>query len=258
MKDMIANYHTHTARCNHATGQEREYVENGLKAGLEILGFSDHAPCVFPGEYYSWHRMRMDELDDYVRTVLKLREEYADRLRIPLGLELEYYPGLFHELLQILKEQPLDYLLLGQHFIGDEIGEPYSGDATADETVLARYCAQVMDGMNTGLFTYLAHPDLIFFTGEDRIYEHYMRCLCREAKSCAMPLEWNLLGMTKRRNYPDLRFWQIAAEESCDVILGWDAHDPRAMLDTKTEGTALEMIRKLGLNLLDTVELRKI
>lgn len=255
---MIANYHTHTPRCNHATGAEREYVECALQAGLEVLGFSDHAPCVFPDGYHSWYRMQMQELDDYVRKVLQLREEYRGRLQIPLGLELEYYPGLFHELLQILRDQPLDYLLLGQHFLGDENGEPYSGSPTEDETILARYCAQVMDGMNTGQFTYLAHPDLICFVGEDRIYGQYMRRLCREAKSCAMPLEWNLLGMTKHRNYPDLRFWQIAAEEGCDVILGWDAHAPKAMLDEKTERTALEMIRKLGLNLRETAELRKI
>ena len=37
---MIANYHTHTPRCNHAVGSEVEYVENALAQGLKILGFS--------------------------------------------------------------------------------------------------------------------------------------------------------------------------------------------------------------------------
>ena len=55
---MIANYHTHTPRCNHAVGTEREYVENALEAGLQILGFSDHSPYIFPGDYYSGFRMR--------------------------------------------------------------------------------------------------------------------------------------------------------------------------------------------------------
>lgn len=255
---MIANYHTHTPRCNHATGSEREYVQSAIRAGLEILGFSDHAPCVFPGEYYSWHRMRMEELDDYVRSVLKLREEYKGQLEIPLGLELEYYPGLFHELMHILKEQPIDYLLLGQHFIGDEIDEPYSGDATSDAAVLERYCDQVIDGMNTGLFTYLAHPDLINYTGDEKTYIRHMRRLCREAKDCGIPLEWNLLGMTKGRNYPDIRFWELAAEEGCDVILGWDAHKPQSMEDSRTLNKAMEMIRGLDLKIMETVPLRKI
>lgn len=255
---MIANYHTHTPRCNHAEGTEREYAESALAAGLEILGFSDHSPCVFPGDYYSWYRMKLPELEDYVRAVLTLRQEYAGRLEIPLGLELEYYPGIFPSLLPILRDQPLDYLLLGQHFIGDEMGEPYSGNPTADPSVLERYCDQVIEGMQTGLFTYLAHPDLIFFTGDDRTYRGNMRRVCREARECGIPLEWNLLGMTKGRNYPDRRFWELAAEEGCACVLGWDAHKPTAMEDTQTLNAALTRIHTLGLELLDTVPLRKI
>ena len=45
---MFANYHTHTARCNHASGTEREYVEAAIKSGLKILGFADHTPYPFP------------------------------------------------------------------------------------------------------------------------------------------------------------------------------------------------------------------
>ena len=54
---MIANYHTHTARCGHAAGTEDEYVQQAIQSGLKILGFSDHTPYWFAGEYYS--RMRM-------------------------------------------------------------------------------------------------------------------------------------------------------------------------------------------------------
>ena len=45
---MLANYHTHTWRCNHARGSEREYVEQALTTGIRVLGFSDHTPCPFP------------------------------------------------------------------------------------------------------------------------------------------------------------------------------------------------------------------
>ena len=32
---MIANFHTHTSRCNHASGTDREYVEAAIEAGRE-------------------------------------------------------------------------------------------------------------------------------------------------------------------------------------------------------------------------------
>ena len=41
---MFANYHTHTTRCRHAAGTDREYVEAAIKSGLTILGFADHTP----------------------------------------------------------------------------------------------------------------------------------------------------------------------------------------------------------------------
>ena len=73
---MIANYHTHTWRCRHADGTEREYVERTIEGGLKILGFSDHSPYPFPDGYDSGMRMRLDQVEGYVDTVLALKKEY--------------------------------------------------------------------------------------------------------------------------------------------------------------------------------------
>ena len=45
---MDYNLHTHTYRCSHATGTEREYIEAAISAGIKIMGFSDHIPFKFP------------------------------------------------------------------------------------------------------------------------------------------------------------------------------------------------------------------
>lgn len=255
---MIANYHTHTPRCNHAWGSEAEYAECALEAGLQILGFSDHSPYVFPGTYYSHFRMRPALLEDYVNTVLALREQYRGKLEIPLGLELEYYPGLLPLLLPLLKDQPLDYLILGQHCLGNEINDHYSGRATADKQHLERYCDQTIEAMHSGLFTYFAHPDLLNYVGDDdKFYRSQVRRICVEAKQCGIPLEINLLGMLEHKHYPNDRFWEVAAEENCDVILGRDAHEPQQLLLEEFEQRGLDIVRRYSLNLLPTVKLRK-
>ena len=255
---MKANYHTHTWRCNHASGNEKQYVENALKAGLEILGFADHTPYLFPGDYYSGFRMAMEQLPGYVDTVLALREQYAGRIEIPLGLETEYYPKHFDGLLSRLREYPIDYMILGQHFVGNEYDAPYNGLGSRDESLLRQYVHQSCDAMNTGLFTYFAHPDLIHFTGDEQIFRHQMRDICREAKSCGVPMEFNLLGLAGGRHYPTRVFWELAAEEGCQCILGRDAHTPDALLDKKTEEQALEILRSLGITPLERVNLRPI
>lgn len=255
---MRTNLHTHTARCRHARGKETEYVEAAIEAGIQKLGFSDHTPYWFPGEYYSRFRMYPEQLEDYVNSALACRDAYADRIDIRLGLEAEYYPAFFPELMARLKDSPVEYLLLGQHYIGNEIGDHYSGWATADVELLRRYCNQVSDAMYTGVFTYLAHPDLVNFAGDLQTYREHARTICRASKDCGVPLELNLLGMREGRHYPNLEFWRLAAEEGCDVVLGCDAHAPEELDSTQWEQQALQIVQQLGLNRIEDPVIRKI
>lgn len=255
---MHTNLHTHTVRCHHATGTEEAYIQSALEAGIKTLGFSDHGPYFFPGDYYSCFRMRPEELAEYVATLQRLRETYRDKLALHIGLELEYYPAQFPELLPYLQEGGVEYLLLGQHFPGEEIGMWSSGGATEDPARLEIYCRTAMEGMNTGVFTYFAHPDLLHFVGDDKTYTRYMRALCREAKGCNLPLEINLLGIRDGRHYPTRRFWEVAAEEGCAAVLGVDAHEPEAFAHPDQLACAHALVKELGLTLLDTVELRSI
>ena len=66
---MRYNLHTHTYRCNHASGTDREYVEAAIKAGMKTLGFADHCPQFFPNDYYSTFRMRPEAAADYVESL---------------------------------------------------------------------------------------------------------------------------------------------------------------------------------------------
>ena len=109
-----------------------------------------------------------------------------------------------------------------------------------------------------GLFTYVAHPDLINFVGDEKIYQKHMRRLCRAAKECDIPLEINLLGLRENRQYPRQLFWELAAEEGCTVVLGSDAHRPVDVVDPVTEEKAMTTIRQLALNYLETPLIRKI
>lgn len=255
---MIANYHTHTWRCNHATGREEEYVRAALERKFEVLGFADHTPYCFPEGYYSGFRMRPEQLKDYCDTVKLLRMKYAGQIEIPLGVEMEYYPAYFRKQVSLLREAGIEYMLLGQHFVGNEINEQYSGSPTGDVSVLKRYCAQSADAMQTGLFTYFAHPDLIHFQGDEKVYRQEMRLICTEAKSCGIPLEINMLGKWSGRNYPNPIFWELAAEEGCTVVLGCDAHAPEHLKKEETERQLLDMVSSLGLRLLEKAPLQKI
>lgn len=256
---MIANYHTHTPRCNHATGKERRYVERALEGGFRELGFSDHTPYFFdePG-YYSSFRMRPELLPDYVQTLLELREEYKDRIRLRIGLETEYYPRLFPRLLDYLRQFPLDYLILGQHALYNETEGVFSPRPTDDVKLLTQYRNQSLEALETGLFSCFSHPDLFCFTGDPKEYEAHVRALCRRVKELDVPLEFNLLGLSEGKHYPDPVFWRIAGEEQPKVILGCDAHSPEFTWNPLLIAEALRQLSGWGLTPLDTLSLRPI
>lgn len=240
-----ANYHTHTARCMHGVGTEREYVEAAVEAGLEVLGFSDHTPQPYK-EFVSGIRMAMDELPEYVGNILALREEFKDKIEIKIGFEVEYIPQYFEELMNIFADYPVDYLIMGQHFVDSEIVKNFVSRAFTEEEKLAKYVDQVIEGLKTGVFAYLAHPDLPNFVGDASIYERQMRRLCVACKELQIPLEINRLGYFVERNYPNKEFWKIAAEVGNEVIIGYDAHDPEELKDEETYQKCLAFAREVG------------
>ena len=118
--------------------------------------------------------------------------------------------------------------------------------------------------MKTGLYAYLAHPDL-FMRGK-RVFDHKAveesYRLCIAAKELGIPLEYNLAGaeynaIMKTEQYPHKDFWRIAAEIGNTAIIGVDAHEPSAL---KTDTYRVEGIKRLwdlGLNITDTIEFGK-
>lgn len=254
---MQRNYHTHTPRCHHADGTEREYIEAAIEAGFTELGFSDHAPYLFDGGYVSRIRMLPEELRGYCDTVLTLREVYRGRITIRLGLEMEYYPAYFSAQAEFLRDYPLDYLILGQHAIYNEVEGFYSGRPTAEEKLLDQYVGQCIDGLQSGMFSYLAHPDLICFTGDPAVYDRQMRRLCRAANAMGLPLEINLLGMSEGKFYPNPAFWRIAGEEGVTAILGVDAHEPADMKNAPV-AEGLRLAAACGVQLTERLTLRPV
>jgi histidinol-phosphatase (PHP family) len=252
---MIANYHTHTLRCHHAIGTEREYIEKAIAEGLEILGFSDHVPMPFPDGHQSGYRVRIEELEDYIRTLEALREEYKDRIQILIGFGAEYYPAHFEAMLKLLAPYDYDYMILGQHFIDNETA-PYGAMPSTDEAALVRYVDQVLEGLSTGKYTYLAHPDVYNFVGDEGAYYEQMKRLCEGCKQMNIPIEINLLGLMEHRHYPSDRFYRIVSEVGNDTVIGCDAHHNKDVADPEALKAGAAFAERYGLRVLETVELR--
>ena len=257
---MNYNYHTHTYRCGHAVGTDEEYVKKAIEGGIKRLGFSEHVPLKFADGSESGFRCPTKEAEDYIKSIKALGERYKDKLDINVGFEMEYYPTLFSGTVEYLKSIGAEYVILGEHFLGPE-NEGYTHasmvGSDSDEAVKS-YADLIVEGINTGVFTYVAHPDVLNFFGDSEVYKTEMRRVCVASKEKDVPLEINLLGIRTDRHYPAPLFWEIAGEVGAPVTFGSDAHDPSDTYDGQSVRKALEMVEKFGLNYIGEPKIRKI
>ena len=255
---MIANYHTHTSLCRHANGLNEEYIHNAIAEGVKILGFSDHAPYIYPDGYVSYYKMTPDDVGKYFSSLKALREKYADKIEILIGYEAEYYPEIWDETFEFWKSgnQP-EYLILGQHFVTEEYASEtvHSATGTDRPEMLTRYVNLVCEAIKKRCFTYVAHPDVIRYRGELDLYRAEMTRLIKTACKYGTPLEINLLGIHEGRHYPSEEFWRLASEYSPKTVLGCDAHSPSRVAAKEEIDTALRFADKHKLNVVDKLEL---
>ena len=232
-----ANWHTHTARCKHASGAVADYCAAAVAYGLTDLGISDHTP--FPDGRWPSARMTMSELPDYRAEIEAARPRFAG-LRLWAGLECEFRVELgsfYREVL--LHEQRLDYLVGAVHwfpFCGDWVGTD-DPNVRNNPTALAAYATHLIDCLRSGLFLFMAHPDFFgnFYECWDAETEAASRDILQAARELNIPLEINAYGLRKplrdtpqgkRPGYPWEPFWQLAGELDTPAVVNSDAHRP--------------------------------
>ena len=84
----MVNYHNHTALCGHARGNLNEYILAAIEKGVTEFGFSDHAPV--PEHLREGISMAPYEAEIYIGEVLEKKSEFADRIDIKLGFEVDF------------------------------------------------------------------------------------------------------------------------------------------------------------------------
>lgn len=255
---MKYNYHTHTFRCHHAEGKDEEYVLKAIEAGYDEIGFSDH--CAWPYKSFVSHiRMTTAEIEDYVESIRILQEKYKDKIRIKLGWECEYFAQHIEWLRGIIKKYGFDYIILGHHYSHYEIGGFYTGGSTTKEEIES-YRDDLLAAMDTGLYSYIAHPDLYLkdYGRFDEDAERVTREIIKKAIETDTPLEYNLLGLSRskadgRAGYPYPDFWRIAGEMGAKAVVGIDAHFPRDYFQEELRNEAFESLKAFGVKVTEEI-----
>lgn len=263
------NLHTHCGRCRHASGAISDYAASASTAGIKVLGISDHMPF----EDFEHHpdRMFFTELPDYIREIEDAQNQYPEML-ILKGLEMDYRPILGKAYYEdvYFGRYGLDYMIGGAHYTPAREGRTsrwcsYIKPMPLD--LLREFVELSVAMMETGLISYLAHPDLTAMSCDRWTSEHksLYREIIEASLSLDIPLEINGYGFRKpyvttpegvRPQYPWRPFWEMAAEAGVKAVIGMDAHKPEDV--SSNYGEVRAFAEEFGLQLCEEDVVRKI
>jgi len=257
---VIPNFHTHTYLCKHAEGTVADYVAAAISSGCSALGFSDH--CPYPEDKNdTWPGIRMfiDEGQIYVKEI----KEAAKKAPFPVysGFECEYDKRYHNWYAELRQRFNLDYLVLGPHWV-DVYGEFVYAPQLESSKDVHRYFDNMIQAISSGLFNFVAHPDLIMADGRCWT-EDLAACfsaVIEAAMDCNMPLEINGAGLSRqlvigehglRKPYPMDQFWELVVKKGAKVVCNSDAHRPCDVIAFAV--ATRKYAEKFGIKPLDTI-----
>ncbi len=244
---MIANYHTHTRWCRHGGGEIEEYIQEALANGLKELAITEHVPLLGDPDP---RRLFCDEFPAFDAELNQLIEKYAGQIIVRKGFECEYYPNQLDHYREYREKFGYEILILGHHTNQDRSIDNFG---LTMPWQLDLYASDVEEALETSLFTFIAHPDLIFrgYQRFDAIFQSAIRRIFQTCERLSIPVEINGNGWHYRRGYPEPRVWtELAPGYKLQCLVSSDAHEVADLCHKPTIPECEDLALRSGLTLL--------
>ena len=258
-----ADFHVHTVFCDGQNTAE-EVVQAAIDRGFTALGFSGHAPMPFETDWCMTEACAAD----YRREILRLRDVYAGKIRIYLGIEQDYF-----------SEAPVegyDFVIGSVHYVKKDgvylcidespsvlqaaIDRHYGGDFDA---LAEDYYALVADVANKTGADIIGHFDLVTkfsqrgvaFDAASPRYTAAWRAAADALIQTGIPFEINTGAVSRGYRltpYPAQDIMRYLASHGGRAVLSGDSHRADALgccfseAAAQAEAAHLPLVRKIG------------
>ncbi|MDR1029402.1 MAG: histidinol-phosphatase [Treponema sp.] len=243
--------HTHSTFCD---GQDtiETLCQRAYQKGLVSLGFSSHAPVYRKtGFCTDWH-IQEDRFEAYLDAVREARQRWEGKIRIFLGLEIDYIQGLMGPGDRDYQGLGLDYRIGSVHYVIPPRGSPFAVDDSPavfekgiregfshdPEALVEAYWDTVEGMILAGGFDILGHTDLIkknkspyegksWFSLESPGYQRRMRGIADTIGASPLVVEVNTGGLNRStiaETYPSCALLRLLQGNQVPVIITADAH----------------------------------
>lgn len=258
---MKTNYHTHTTFCD-GKNTPKEMVEEAVKRGFSILGFSSHS--LYP-HAADWH-MPAQEHKNYFEAIRSLAKDYSGKIKIYAGLEADYIPTFACDFEWAYKQFAPDYLIGSVHYLTGKKGfftvdgplaevsegleRVYGGDG---KKAVCEYFDRQRQMLASQKISILGHADLVrirnerlkFFDEGASWYKKELKATAKAAARAGVIVEINTGGIARGNIddvYPSAEFLGYFYKAGVPVTFSSDAHNAAA-LDAAFDRAELAAVR---------------
>jgi histidinol-phosphatase (PHP family) len=239
------DYHMHSCYSDGRSAPE-DYIAPAIAAGLSEIGFSEHLTLFKDLE--DWN-MNPVNISPYISNLESLQKSIK-KIKIKIGLEVDFFAGKEKEISAFLAPLPLDYVIGSVHYLGEKTVDfgPEFYEGKSIDRLFEAYFDSVIEAVASDLFDVIGHCDLIRIFGYKPLadQEPLYRKLAKTMKTHNVVFEVNTNGRNRPLAdfYPDRRFLYIFREENVPVCVNSDAHMPSRVGQYFDE--AYELLRYIG------------
>lgn len=240
----LTNYHSHCLYCDGRANME-DFIRFAVSEGFSSYGISSHAPLPFST---AW-TMEWDRMNDYLSEFARLKETYADRIELAIGLEIDYLSEESHPALSRFQELPLDYRIGSVHMLYSPQGKVVDVDTPADsfrrlvdehfegdlDSVIRLYYHNLLRMVRLGGFDIVGHADKMHYNAacyrpgllDEPWYDRLVSDYFAEIATRGYIVEINTKAYHDLGTfYPNERYFSLLKELGIPVQVNSDAHYP--------------------------------
>lgn len=262
----LSNYHSHCTFCDGRSTPE-DFVKFAISNGFRAYGFSSHSPLPFE----TFWNMSKDDMPEYLTEINRLKEKYADRIELYVGLEIDFLDKTYNASIPYFQQLPLDYRIGSIHFLpialplAEEnmvcidgsyrdyqaaVDRYYAGDI---RRLVAHYFENSLQMVEAGGIDIVGHMDKIYMNGkrcpgfsfDEDWYQEPFRALLEAIARKGLMVEINTKNWMKRQElYPNKNYLKLLHELHIPVMVNSDCHYPDLVNDGRKE--TFELLKQAG------------
>ena len=266
------NYHTHTKFCD-GSAEPELYAEAAINQHMKVLGFSAHAPVSFEN---SWS-LKSCDIDIYCKRIEDLKKQYAGKIVILSGLEIDYIPDLTTSFDDFIKSCNLDFTIGSVHLVRDSKSKELWFIDGADTNYIkgldkifnndinkavSAYYRQTQEMVYTQRPDIIGHMDKVKMNNKKRFFDEDEKWYIRQVEETLKVIaqyqsivELNTRGIYSGKSdtfFPSTFILEQCYMKGIPVMINSDAHKPEQL--TLQYREAVDLLKDIGFKKLSILD----